>query len=77
MEILSSKVLGCIKETTNSSAMTICLVCISMVDKMSLEELNSIKFFISNLEDYKVKYMVIGTKIDQILHESMDENLEQ
>lgn len=42
-----------------------------MIEKISSEELSSLKFFVSNLEENKIKYLIIGTKVDEVL--SMEE----
>lgn len=78
MELLSTKGFGCLKQSINqqSTAMTVCLVCISMLQKISIEELNSIRLFLSNLEENKVHYMIIGTKLDGILNKFENEEME-
>ena len=70
--MLSSRAFGCLRESVaQSSSITVCLVCISMIEKISSEELSSLKFFVSNLEENKIKYLIIGTKVDEVL--SMEE----
>ena len=76
MEILGSKVLGCIKETT-SETINVCVICVSMVDKISSEELISLKLFIHNLEEYRLKYIVVGAKVDKIMSSTLDESVSQ
>ena len=72
MELLCCSSFGCVKETMiNKHGNTICVVCISMVEKINIEEFNSLRIFLNSLEEQKIKYLLVGTKVDNILSNNL------
>jgi len=43
------------------------IVCLSMVQKLSKEEMIALRFFICEMEEKKIKFNIVGTHLDQIL----------
>lgn len=73
MEILGSRMLTCFKEQTPET-IKVCVICLSMVEKISSDQLTSLKLFINNLEEERVKYLVVGTKLDLVVNFKTDES---
>jgi hypothetical protein len=50
MELLCCSPFGCVKEAMlNKHGIMICVICLSMVEKIDVEELNSLRMFIGSL----------------------------
>lgn len=78
IEIIGGKTLGCIGPVGVRASINYVLVCVSLVEKISKDELIGMKFFLAELEDKRISYTIVGTQIDKILGDgSMSSEAEQ
>lgn len=70
VEVLNNRSLGCISQSSSSSglgAINYVIICLNMVEKLTKEEVVALRFFITEMDEKRIKFNIVGTHLDQIM----------
>lgn len=70
VEMINTRSLGCISHNVSGTGLggiNYIIICLNMVEKLTKEEVIALRFFITEVDEKKIKFNIVGTHLDMIL----------